>query len=233
MRETEFAIKKIHLGAIELFYNLDTLIFTGIIMFVIILLFFWLKQGLQFLPGRKQIVLESIFEYFDGVLEESLGQDGRKFLGFIVTLFTFVLLSNWMGIIPGCLSPTRDLNVCLGLALVVLVIAHGNAIKVKGLKKYISAYFQPYWWLFVSNVFSEISKALSHSFRLFGNIFAGGIVVALIPALIIKLLSFWGIPLVIVTSPLIKAFFGIFLGGIQAYVFTVLAIAYMSVLAQD
>ncbi|UCC95203.1 MAG: F0F1 ATP synthase subunit A [Candidatus Omnitrophota bacterium] len=232
MRETVFLAKKIIIFGKEFTVHLDTIGFTIFACLFIFILCIWLKRKLQFIPTRKQLVLEVLLEWFDDVLRESLGKRGRLFLGFIVTLFLFILVSNWLGLIPGFLSPTRDLNVCLGLALLVLVVAHINAIKVKGLKQYLKSYFEPYWWLFASNVFAEISKTLSHSFRLFGNIFAGGIAVAVIFQLC-ALLKAWGIlPAVLIGFP-IKAFLGFFMAGIQAFVFTILAVSYISVLAQQ
>ena len=233
MRETTFLEKSVNIFGKSFSYNLDTLIFLGIVALVVFLLCLWLRRGLKFFPVGRQVVLESLLNWFDDVLQESLGERGRVFLGFIVTLFLFVLISNWMGIIPGFLSPTRDINVCLGLSIVVLIIAHTNAIRIKGFKKYLKHYIEPYWWLFPSNIFSEISKTLSHGMRLFGNIFAGGIVISLIPSLILTLFKLWGIPLVVVSNPILQAFFGIFIGGVQAFVFAILAIAYISVLAHE
>jgi F-type H+-transporting ATPase subunit a len=233
MRETTFVVKKIVIFDKAFSYNVDTLVFSIAISLIIFFLCLWLKARLQFIPTKRQVVLEGMLDWFDGVLKESLGQRGRLFLGLIVTLFLFILVSNWSGIIPGFLSPTRDLNTCLGMALMVLTVAHINSMKTKGIKKYLKSYFQPYWWLLPSNVFAEISKTLSHSFRLFGNIFAGSIILALIPSIIIRLLKLWGIPLVIVSSPIVNAFFGIFIGGVQAFVFTILAVTYIGVLAQE
>ena len=231
MKEAEFTLQVIRLGKIKLTYHPQTLIASWVIMGGIFVLLFLLSRRIQFLPTRRQVLLEALLGWFDEVLKETMGQRGRKFLFFMTTLFLFVLASNWAGIIPGVLSPTRDINVCLGFGLVVLITAHANSILTKGLKGYIKGYFEPFWWLFPSNVFSEIGKTLSHSFRLFGNIFAGGIIVAVIPMIVLKLFKFWGVPAIIIATPLLKGFFGLFLGGIQAFVFVVLAIAYISVLA--
>jgi F-type H+-transporting ATPase subunit a len=233
MRETTFWIKDIVIAGRKFSYHADTLIFSLLVSLAVFLVCLLLTRRMQYIPSKRQALLESIVEWFDDVLKESLGPQGRRFLSFIVTLFLFILVSNWSAVIPGFLSPTRDINTCLGLGLLVLIIAHTNAIRTKGLGRYLKSYFKPYWWLFPSNVFAEVSKTLSHSFRLFGNIFAGGIVIALVPTIIMKLLHYWGIPLVLISNPLLKGFFGIFIGGIQALVFTILAVAYMGVLAQE
>ena len=196
----------------------------------ILLFFFLLKWRVKEVPHRGQSLLEMIVGWFDGVLKESLGEDGRKFLPFIATLFIFVLVCNWMSVIPGVIGPTRDLNLPLGLALVVFLVAHASAIKKKGVFKYVKSYFEPFWFLFPSNVFSEISKVLSHSFRLYGNIFAGGIIISLVPVIFWQLFKWTGFAVAVPVNTILTVFFGLFLGGIQAFVFALLAVAYISVL---
>ena len=212
--------------------NPITIITTWVIMIFIIILVRFLIWKLKEIPSRRQSLLEMIMEWFSETIEEGLGEDARSFLPFIVTLFLFVLFSNWTNLIPKLQSPTRDLNTCLGLGLLVMVVSHGNAIRKKGFIKYIKSYFEPLWILFPSNIFSEMGKVLSHSFRLFGNIFAGGIVVSLIPWVLVRLFKWWGIPMGVVLMPALNAFFGLFIGAIQALVFTLLAVAYIGVLSK-
>ena len=193
----------------------------------------WLSvRHLKQIPDRRQVVLEMLIRSFDETIRESIGEDGRKFIPFIATLFVYILLSNWASLIPRVQSPTADLNTCLGLGVLVLIVAHIYAIRKKGLFKYIKAYFEPAWYLFPANVFSEVSKTLSHSFRLFGNIFAGGLLVALVPYLLMRLFDWWGVGLGIVLMPVLNGFFGLFIGAVQALVFALLAVAYIGVLSQ-
>lgn len=212
--------------------NPTTLIMSGVVISVILIFACLVRTKLKTPPGRLQVVVELLFRWFDNVLEESMGKEGRKFLPFILSLFLFVLMSNWLATVPGMSAPTKDLNTCLGLGLLVFVVSHISAIRKKGVKGYIAAYFKPFWFLFPSNVFSELSKVLSHSFRLFGNIFAGGVVIAVVPVILIQLFKWLGIPLGLVTLPVVSAFFGFFIGGIQAFVFTILAVAYITVLRE-
>jgi F-type H+-transporting ATPase subunit a len=207
-----------------------TLKMTWIAIGIVILGMFLLKGKLRVIPNRGQCLLEFVGGWFDNILTESLGSDGRKFLAFIMTLFLFVLVSNLLSIIPGLRSPTADLNTCFGLGMLVFFIAHVSAIRKLGLKAYLRRYFEPFWWLFPSNVISEFSKAFSHSLRLFGNMFAGGLMLSFLPFIIMKILKAWGIPLNLVLMPLFSLFFGVVIGCIQAFVFTVLAVAYISVL---
>lgn len=213
--------------------NPDTIIMTGLVMAILLVLVLVVRRRLSFLPDRVQLGAELLINWFDETLQESLGEDRRKFLPLILTLFLFVLLSNWLGLIPALRSPTRDLNTCLGLGLLVFLVSHTNAIKKKGLKRYLASYFKPFWFLFPSNVFSEASKVLSHSFRLFGNIFAGGIIISVIPLILVQIFKFFAVPLGILAMPAINGFFILFIGGIQAFVFSLLALAYISVLQGD
>lgn len=210
--------------------NPDTILKTWAVMAFIFILVVLLKGRLSQIPHRRQAFLEGILGWFDNVLKESMGEDGRKFLPFLVTLFLFVLVCNWMSTLPGLTGPTRDLNLPLGLAILVFFVAHISAIKKKGIVKYIKGYFEPFWFLFPSNIFSEISKVLSHSFRLYGNIFAGGVIISLVPFLLGQLNKWIGLPIGIPINAALTAFFALFLGGIQAFVFALLAVAYIAVL---
>lgn len=187
---------------------------------------------LQPVPGRRQALGEMLILSFDDMISQSLGREGRQFLPLILTLFLFVLVSNWMTVIPFLNGPTRDLNTTLALALIVLVVAHSSAIKKKGFARYIRAYFEPFWFMFPSNVFSEVSKTASHAFRLFGNVFAGGVVIAVVPVILWQLFKWFGFGLSLVVMPGLNGFFGIFIGGVQAFVFAMLALAYISVLRE-
>lgn len=213
--------------------NVATVISTLVISLLIIGFCLWTVRSLERIPGRRQVLLEMIVGAFDNLLKDGLGEDGRKFVPFIVSLFLFILLANWMGVIPKFAAPTRDINTCLALGLMVFATAHISAINKKGFLKYSKSYFQPFWLLFPSNVFSEISKVLSHSFRLFGNIFAGGVVISMVPAILWNIFKWWGLPINILSMPILNAFFGLVLGSVQAFVFTLLAIAYIGVLRED
>lgn len=213
--------------------NYETLLMTGAVIVALLALACLLSIGASVRPNKRQLLAEALIEWFQGILDDSLGEGGRRYLSFTLSIFLFVLIANWASVIPRLKSPTRDLNATLAIALLVLIVAHVSAIRKKGLKRYIKAYFEPFWFLFPSNVISEFSKTLSHSFRLFGNMFAGGVVIALIPLLLMRLPKFFGAPLVILSQPALSAFFGIFIGGIQAFVFAMLAIAYIGVLQQE
>lgn len=185
---------------------------------------------LRKIPSRFQALIELLYESFRSLTIETIGEIGHRYVPYIFTLFLFVLFSNWISVIPIFSSPTGDLNTCLGLGLIAFFIAHGTSMKERGIGGYLKMYLEPFPFLLPSNLVSEIGKLISHSFRLFGNIYAGGIVVALIPFIVLKLLGAWGVPLLLVMMPVLKAFFDVFVGAVQAFVFALLAAAYISVL---
>ncbi len=129
-----------------------------------------------------------------------------------------------MGIIPGLEEPTRDLNTCLGLGIISFFVAHIAGIHYKGLKAYLREYLEPLGplspFLLVLNVVGEIGKTLSHSIRLYGNVM-GGAVLVLVLGQLTKQLPF--------LSTFLSAWFGLFVGLIQAFVFAMLAMTYIAV----
>ena len=142
---------------------------------------------------------------------------------FISTLFLFVLFSNWISAIPYFQSPTQDLNVTFGLALLVFVMSQVFAVRLKGGRKYLKGFIEPYPFMLPLNIVGEIAKPISHAFRLFGNIFGGAILITVISARLI--------PLVLPAG--LTAFFGLFVGAIQAFVFAILAVAYINVAVES
>jgi F-type H+-transporting ATPase subunit a len=99
------------------------------------------------------------------------------------------------------------------------VLAHHAAIKSKGFKSYIKEYFQPIFFMMPLNVIGELAKIISISFRLFGNIMGGSIIILVVSYLCYN----------IILPPFLNAFFGLFVGTIQAFVFTMLTVVYISV----
>ena len=147
-----------------------------------------------------------------------LGKRGQFLSPFIVTLFLFLLVSNWVGLVPTMASPTNDLNTTLGLALLVICMVHVLGVYMKG-GHYIAHFFQPTPVFVIINAIEEVAKPITLAFRLFGNILAGEILIIVL----LKLMPIW-MP---VPSVLWLAF-SIFIGGVQAVIFTMLSMAYLA-----
>jgi len=220
-------------------YNPQTMIFTGVVMFVILLLASVVTRSRGKKPSRIFAAFEALYRAFLDMAEEAMQGAGRKFTPLVFTIFIFVLFSNWLGIIPGMKSPTHDLNTCLALGILVFIIAHTSAIMKKGFRKYIKGYFEPFFFFLPMNLIGEVGKLVSHSFRLFGNIFAGAIIFALVGPVIIKTFNAMGLPTYSATPAILgtylaaQAFFGLFVGTIQALVFALLALTYIAILREE
>ena len=218
--------------------NPVTLITTWVIIFFILVLAILIKTRIKRFPGKLAMTFELVYKGFEDMVQEALGKDGRKFTPLVFTLFIFILLCNWTGVIPGIKSPTRDLNTCLGLGLMVFVICHASAVLHKGIKDYLLDYTKPFFFFLPLNIVGELGKVISHSFRLFGNMYAGAIIFALVGPVTIKVFNALALPaysaspLLLFTYLVLQGFFGLFVGTVQALVFSLLALTYIAVLRE-
>jgi F-type H+-transporting ATPase subunit a len=178
------------------------------------------------MPSKAQLIWETVVGAVQRQVDESIGPTAPFVVPLAVCLFFFILISNWLELIPSghhpeyLPPPTADVNFTFALALVVLIWAWGTAIHRKGLATWLGGFARPYKALIPINVIEQVTKPLSLSLRLFGNIFAGSImlaVLALLPAYVLWL-----------PNALWKAFDVIFIGAIQAFIFALLTILYFS-----
>lgn len=200
--------------------NLEVILMTWIVIAILIVFGIFATYKKNVVPRRLQVVGELFVEQFYNLTEDALDRKMAQTYGpLIVTLFLFLLLSNWLGLIPHLQEPTKDLNTPLSLGVMGFVIAHYAGIKSKGFKAYVKEYFQPIFFMMPLNLIGELAKIVSISFRLFGNIMGGSIII-----LVVSYLTYS-----VVLPPLLNAFFGLFVGTIQAFVFTMLTVVYISV----
>ncbi len=200
--------------------NLEVIVMTWTVFVVLIVFGLFASRKKDLLPRPIQVLGELIVATFYQLTEDALGREmAKKYSPLICALFMFLLLSNWLGIIPYLEEPTKDLNTPLSLGIMGFAVAHYAGIKSKGFKAYIKEYFQPIFFMMPLNLIGELSKIISISFRLFGNIMGGSIII-----LVVSYLTYS-----VVLPPLLNAFFGLFVGTIQAFVFTMLTMVYISV----
>ena len=240
MTETILAEAKIEVGAhhhatwLGLTVNTDTVLSTAIAGAIVIALAFFLRYKITStgVPNGVQLFWEAITVQMRGQIEAAIGMRIAPFvLPLAVTIFVFILISNWLSVLPlqyeehgkttEVLTPAAgDINYVLALALFVFVCYHGAGIwrrgiighPIKLLKGHV-AFLAPI------NLVEELAKPISLSLRLFGNIFAGGILVSLI-----ALFPAW-----IMWAPnAIWKSFDLFVGAIQAFIFSILTILYFS-----
>jgi F-type H+-transporting ATPase subunit a len=173
-------------------------------------------------PGRLQIVMEDAVGAVVGLLEEWIGPTGRNYLPLIGTLGIFILCGNYIGLVPGFMSPTSNINVTLGCALTTWVYYHFQGFKTQGPVAYIKHFAVPPGspvamapLMFVIEIISHLSRVLSLSLRLFGNIFGEEMVILII----FSLIPFF--------APLPMMVLGLVTGGLQAFIFVLLSIIYL------
>ncbi|MGI6476236.1 MAG: F0F1 ATP synthase subunit A [Defluviitoga tunisiensis] len=215
--------------------NPMTLIMSFAIMITLVLIARKIK--FERIPGRVQGAVETFFDSFWQITEEVVPNPEYRKPTFVIamSLFLYILVSNVLGGIPGInvtplasginvqlftdvwYSPTSDLNVNLSYAIMVLIISHAFAIKSKGFVSWFKSFFEPTPIMFPMNIVSEIAKPISHSFRLFGNIMGGGMLVLILSSIV----KYFVLPV------FLWAIFGWFFGIIQAFVFSLLTIVYI------
>ncbi|MDD5414798.1 MAG: F0F1 ATP synthase subunit A [Smithellaceae bacterium] len=201
-------------------YGINTTIVfsTWFVVFLLAILSFLATRNLQVYPGRMQNVMEVIIDGLHALLIDTMGEHGKKFFPLIATLGLFILTANLIGIIPGFESPTANINTNLAMALVVFFSTHVVGVITHGFK-YVKQFLGPVWWLIPLmlpiELISHLSRPLSLTFRLFGNI-AGEDIVLLVVLLLVPLLV-----------PLPIMFLMIFTSVVQTLVFMLLAMMYI------
>ena len=234
---TLYAAKSLSVGVhptVHIFgLAIDTDIVTSTLLAMAILLFLGFRMRANVtdgVPGKLQVVWEFIVDQVSELATSAMGPKGRRYVPIGVTLFLFILISNWIGFLPSAMhpgasgeilpAPTGDVNLPLAMALLVIVWVHFESLRARGLRGYVRHYSQPFKALLPINVIEEITKPITLTFRLFGNLFSGGLMIAVMTTL----LPIYAVPLgEIVWKP-----FDLFIGAIQAYIFMLLAILYFS-----
>ncbi len=194
----------------------STVVYTWIIMTIVSAILILLGRNLQVRPSRFQNMLEWLVETIDNLIRDMIPEQPRIFVPFVGTLAIFITACNLAGLIPGLRSPTTDLNTPLALAIVVFFSVHYYGIRVKGLIGHLRHYVEPIFILLPIEIAGEFARTMSLTFRLFGNILGEEIVIAV---LFLILRPFVAVPMML---------FSIFTGVIQAYVFSLLTVVYIS-----
>jgi F-type H+-transporting ATPase subunit a len=177
-------------------------------------------------PGKLQLFFETVVDQVNQLVESTVGPAGKRIVPLAVALFLFILTANWLEVIPSSPrggteylpSPTGNVNLTYALAVVVIVVVHVASIRARGIRGYVKHYFQPFPFFFPINVIEEVTKPITLALRLFGNLFAGTLMLLLIAALL---------PVYIVPfCDVLWKLFDMFIGLIQAFIFSLLTIVY-------
>ena len=229
-------------------FNLDTIWVTVVAGAIVVALGFWAKAKLteetpDHVPTKIQLVWETIIDQVTTQVTANLGKVNPFVIPLATALFFFILIANWLEVIPTELnsdthllpSPTADTNLTYAMAALVIVGVWTFGIRQKGLKGYLKHFLEPYPYLLPLNILEELVKPITLALRLFGNIFAGGIMLGLIAGLVSLAPS--NIPvgpvLAIILNVVWKLFDTMFLGGLQAFIFALLTVLYFGMAGGD
>ena len=211
--------------------NILMLVVTAAIVFLIAIL---ATRNLQLKPTGMQNFFEWIMDFVKGIIKSNMDwKTGGRFHILGITLILFLFVSNVLGlplavIVDGNLwwkSPTADPMITMTLAATVIVLTHYYGIKIKGVTGYGKDFLTPFPFLLPLNLVSEFASTLTLGLRLYGNIYAGEVLLGLIATLgVSSLVGLFGA----IVPGVAWMGFSIFVGAIQSFIFVMLTMVYMS-----
>ncbi|KXH84168.1 ATP synthase subunit A [Sporosarcina sp. HYO08] len=211
--------------------NILMLFVTCLIVFLIAVIS---TRNLQVKPTGMQNFMEWVMDFVKGIIKNNMDwKTGGRFHVLGITLLMFVFVANVLGL-PFAIvwdhnlwwkSPTADPTVTLTLASMVVVLSHYYGVKLYGLKGYGAGFLKPLPFMFPLKIIEEFANTLTLGLRLYGNIFAGEILIGLLAALGAS--SIFGFAGALIPA-LAWQGFSIFIGAIQAFIFVMLSMVYMS-----
>jgi len=222
-----------HLGPLNISNTILATLFADAILLTCVLI---LYRNIRLIPNLLQNITEIVIETFYSITESVAAKRAPIIFPYFMSFFLFILIANWSSLIPGFGSigffedkhfvpilrgSTSDLNTTLGLALISAFATHMLAIKITGIREYLSRYFSfnPInLFIGILELVSEVTKIISLSFRLFGNIFAGEVVLLTTASIFAFILP---VPFLLLE---------IIVGLVQALVFAMLTMTFMAVL---
>ncbi len=215
-------------------FNIDTIFATLVAGAVVLVMGLILRNRLakksadDHVPSKLQMIWEGVVGEVNRQVEDNLGRVHPYVAPLAISLFFFILIANWFELIPSrpnedaphlLAAPTADTNLTYALAAITIISVWTYGIRTKGVKGYFGHFLEPFPFLLPLNILEELVKPITLALRLFGNIFAGGIMLALIG--LIPLWANW------LPQVLWKAF-DMFIGGIQAFIFALLTVIYFA-----
>lgn len=194
--------------------------YTWFIMAALLIISFLLTRSLRLIPDRFQSLIEAFVEGLINFVEEKVGHLGVKYLPLFASLSIFILVSNLLGLVPGFMSPTSNVNTNLAMAVTVFFMVQIAGFRAHGVK-YLKHFTGPILWLAPLMVPIELighfARVLSLTIRLFGNIRGHDIIIGVISFYIAQAIA-----------PVIMMGFGVLVALIQTFVFLLLSMIYIS-----
>lgn len=171
------------------------------------------------IPTGFQNVVELIVEKLDGMVDSTMGKNGKNFRNYIGTIFIFIIISNISGLF-GLRPPTADYGTTLPLGLLSFTLIFTCKLRYQKVSGFLKGLCEPWVFWAPINVIGDVAVPISLSLRLFANILSGTVMMALVYGLLSKVAIFWPAAL--------HVYFDLFSGAIQTYVFCMLTMTYIS-----
>jgi F-type H+-transporting ATPase subunit a len=223
-------------------FNYNSLISSALAIVLTIAIAFWVRSQLQSgTPTKVQAIFEWGYDLLRGLVKENVSEDALFILPLAMTLFLYILIANWLeflplGLFPALHGANADWNQTLAMGVIVFLVVQWYSVRVQGWYGYFRRFTKPFELplpariIFIPlNIIEEAVKPVTLSLRLFGNIFAGGIMIYLIATAGFALDSFGPFPHGAISTVLLgiwKAFDVLFIGFIQAFIFMLLTVIY-------
>lgn len=205
-------------------YLTETITSTWLVMAIITVVALIIRASMskwKDVPDSKfQVAIEAIVDTMNNFIANTMGAKNKKFAAYFAPLIIFIAISNLAGLI-GIRPPTADFATTFAFALITFFMIHGFGIKSKGIG-YFKGFLEPIPLLLPINIIGEVATPVSLSFRLFGNILGGAIIMGLVYAMFPKIVIFLGVPAVL------HCYFDIFAGALQAFIFVMLSMTFVS-----
>ena len=226
-----------NLGFMTLTFNLSTVAMLLLSAIIVFLIAFISTRKLALKPTGMQNFMEWIMDFVKGIIKSNMDwKTGGRFHILGITLIMFIAVMNLIGLPLGGLSinhnlwwksPTADPTVTMSLAAMVLVLTQYYGVKMRKMSGYTKTFFQPMSFMFPLKLIEEFANTLTLGLRLYGNIYAGEILLTLIAKMVFKtaIISFG---LLAIIPGIAWVGFSIFIGFIQAFIFVMLTMVYMA-----
>ena len=208
------------IGLGDFAHSYPHVLYSWLILIILLIVAKLATMSIRLIPGPAQNVMEVVIETLENFQVDMMGEEGRQYFPLIGSLFIYILLCNYSGLIPGMYSPTSNINTTLSCALVSFFATHYVGIKHHGIA-YVKHFLGPMRPLaplmIILEIIGKLARVLSLSLRLFGNVMGEDLVLAILIFLAGKFL---------IPTPMMFLF--LFFSAVQAFIFMLLTMLYIS-----
>lgn len=209
----------------------ETIVLGWVIILLVACVCKFLTHNMQKVPAKKrQVIAEWIVNTLYDLLDDTMGKQFRWFTPYVATIFIFSILGSFLSLV-GLRPMTGDFNVTFSWALVTFIMIQYTKIKTNGFLGYLKSFCSPYPVMLPMNIISEVSTPVSMGFRHFGNVAGGMIITSLIYFALTGVSTAIGLPVPLFNigiPAVLSAYFDLFSGFMQAFIFVMLTMIYIA-----